>query len=98
MHQHIGESRIRFAYCPVRRFSAPRPFTAPEGWFWLTKTTQTCTISEGWVAFSDDNQGGRVLSDRGYVALSITTLSALISAVVWASLPIVSWAFSLLTR
>jgi len=94
----VGQTRERYAFLPVRRYSTPRPFIAPEGWFWLTKTTQTRTISEGWLAFADDNQNVRLLSDRGYVTLSITTLSALISAVVWTALPIVTWALPLLTR
>lgn len=60
----IGTQRAKFAWTPVRRYTTPDPFIAPEGWYWFEHTQQTRTGIEGWIAYADDNKGAKVYSDK----------------------------------
>lgn len=78
----IGDKRQQYAWLPVRRYATPSPFTRPEGWLWLTETTQTRTGCEGWIAFANDNKGAKVFSDRAIcIAMVLAVLSTYLTAV-----------------
>lgn len=77
----VGDRRVQFAWLPVRRYTAPAPFTQPAGWLRMQENAQTCTSFEGWIAFANDNQGAVVYSDRAIAtAYALGLLSVFLAA------------------
>lgn len=86
----IGDKRRQYAWLPVRRYATPSPFTRPDGWLWLSETTQTRTGFEGWIAYANDNKGAKVFSDLAIGIATGLSLLAMYLAVVAAIAPLVA--------
>ena len=86
----IGDKRQQYAWLPVRRYATPSPFTRPDGWLWLTETTQTRTGYEGWIAYANDNKKAKVFSDPAITIASGFALLAMYLAAVAAIYPMVA--------
>ena len=79
-----GFMRKQYAWLPVRRFLNPDPFTAPEGWYWLTATIQTRSAMDGWIAYASDNTQARRFTCAQVTAVGTTALWLAAALSAWA--------------
>ena len=85
----VGDKRDLLALYPVPCNATPHPFTQRTGWYWLQRVVQVRTITEGWVAYENDNPALRKLSDRTVFGIEALTVLALFACLAWAIYPLI---------
>ena len=84
----IGDKREQFALYPIPCYATPHPFTQRKGWYWLQKVVQVRTITEGWIAYENDNLLLRKLPDRTVFWAEVMIVIVLFAYVAWVIYPL----------